>query len=75
MLQGSLHVGWHSVPCLSVDSEQAHQKEPPYAGHRVRSQPRREVYQRDADELGKLPRQCVGEGLSQRAIPWLRVSL
>jgi hypothetical protein len=54
-LQGSLHPGWHSVPSLSTDCWQAHQKEPIDTSHRVRSRPHREVCRMNADELGELP--------------------
>jgi hypothetical protein len=73
-LQGSLHLGWCSVPILSAYSRKYRQKEPADTSHRVRSGPRREVCQRNADELGELPRQRVGEGLSRSAGPRVRVS-
>jgi hypothetical protein len=74
-LKYNLHPGWRSAPRLSADRWQARQKEPSYATHRVCSQPRREVCQRNANELGELPCQRVGEGLSRSTGPRLRISL
>jgi hypothetical protein len=56
-LQGSLHPGWRSAPSLSTDHWQDCQKEKADTSHRLHSQPCREVYRRDADELGELSHQ------------------
>ena len=64
MLQGILHKGWSSVPCLSSLSWQASEEEPPHIGHRVRGGPCKKVCGGPADELGKLPRQRARKGLS-----------
>jgi hypothetical protein len=63
-LQGSLYIGWCSVPFLSTLNWQASEKEPPCIGHQVHGGPRRKVCGGHVDELGELPRQRIRKGLS-----------